>query len=562
MPSPSSRAPSSSASESSSSSQPDGHDFEPTSELKRQIKGKIEESMASMIQDADNIRAAQQKKASLGLLDPEQPTPEYKQTMARIKELAEERYHLELKIARERNKLRLKLAQVMKPSLSRHSPPSTTPPSRSSDAAEFEPDDEWKKQLKKKIEGELQSMVQAAKDTQIEELRRGPLSPSDRDRLELEHQNAMKNIRTIADEQYVAELNRERNQRRWVGGAPMDPRWVRVLHEEQEDILASIKQPRHSKSQSPSGRFATEIISEDNQDDIPIGRYKPTPSPLSRGKQREVLREEEEPESRDDSEEERSDDSDDSEELIEDEEARATRRARTGKFVDRNQGQPLQEDDFILLDARIIEEQERLLQQAQSRKRDEAFKLSHQQSHYRPREDEQQAQFRQREEEIKRRRAEERKRSATVSSDSSRWSGAPNSNPSTSPVTSSVLSNGVPKPTPQYNSASIWEKNLNTMSAWRTGPQAARPSSTKPAQVPARPSSTKPVGFAQSLPPARPWSVAPPHGRPRTLSATHQVVPFPAPVPIPTPGPGHSHHRSGSSGLSENMAKWARPSRQ
>lgn len=512
--------------------------------------------MASMIQDAENIRSAQQKHASQGLLDPEQLTLEHKQTMAQIKELAEERYHLELKIARERNKLRLKLAQIMKPSLSRHSPPSTTPPSRSSDAGEFEPDDEWKKQLKKRIEGELQSMVQAAKDTQNEELKRVSISSSDRERLELEHQNAMNNIRTIADEQYVAELNRERNQRRWVGGAPMDPRWVRVLHEEQEDILASIKQPRYSKSQLLSGRFATEIIAEDNQDDMPNGRYKPTPSPLSGGRQREVLREEEEPDSRDDSEEESDDDSDD------DKETRATRRERTGKFAERNQGQPLQDDDFILLDARIIEEQERLLQQAQNRKRDEAFKLSPQQSYYRPREDEQQAQFRQREEEIKRRRAEERKRSATVSSDSSRRSGAPNSNASTSPVTSSVLSNGTPKPIPQYNSGSIWEKNLNTMSSWRTGPQAARPSSTMPAQAPARPSSTKPISIAQSLPPARPWSVAPPQGRPRTLSATHQVVPFPAPVPIPTPGPGHSHHRSGSSGLAENMAKWARPFRQ
>jgi hypothetical protein len=155
------------------------------------------------------------------------------------------------------------------PGLNKSTP--QVPPSRSSDAAEFEPDDEWKEHLKKKIEGELTSMVQAAKDTQMEELKRGPISASDRDRLEHEYQKAMKNIRTIADERYVVELNRERNQRRWIGGAPMDPRWVRVLHEEQEDILASIKQPRYSKSQSPSGRFATEIIAEDNQDE-PNGR--------------------------------------------------------------------------------------------------------------------------------------------------------------------------------------------------------------------------------------------------------------------------------------------------
>jgi len=390
MPSSPSRAPSYSASESSSSSQPDDLDVEPTSELKHHIKGKIEVSMSFMMQDADNIRAAQQRKASLSLLDPEKPTLEYQQTVARIKELAEERYHLELKIARERIKLRVKLAQVMESSLSRHSSPSTTPPSRSSDAAEFEPDDEWKEQLKKKIKGELTSMVQAAKDTQMEELKRGPITSSDREFLELEYQKAMKSILTIADEQYVAELNRERNQRRC---APMDPSWVtwvRVLHEEQEDILASIKRPRHSKFQSPAGRFATEIIPEDNQDG-PNGRYKPTPSPLSKKQKKVRFLEEEKPKSREDSEEENSDDSDAWEELI-----------------------------------------------------------------------------------------------------------------GGSPVTSPTISNGVRKPTPQYNSASIREKDSNNMPAWRTKAQAAQPS-TKPAQVPTRPPSTEPVRsrFGIPIPPNR-----------------------------------------------------------
>ena len=464
MPSSFSPAPSSSASESSSSSQPDDYDVEPTSELKRQIKGKIEESMSSMMQDADNIRAAQQEKASLGLLDPEQPALEYERTVARIKELVEERYYLELKIARERNKLRLELVQVMKPSLSRHSSPSTTPPSRSSDAAEFEPDDEWKEQL----EGELE---QAAKDTQMADL------TSDRERLELEYQKVMK----IADEQYQYVYRRRAD-------ALMDPHWARVLHE-QEDNLASIKQPRHSKSQSPSGRFITEI-SEDNQDE-PNSRYKPTPSPLSKGKQKEVLREEEKPESRDGSEEESIKDEDDWDWVWGE------------NFVGQNQAQPFSEEyDFICLEAMSFEEQERLLQQPQGRKCDEAFKLSHQQSHYRPREDEQQAQFRQCEEETKRRRAEQRKRSATVSSLISRWSNL-NSKPSTSPVTSSVLSNGVPKPTPQYNYASILEKQLSGMSARRTEAQIARPSSIKPVQVPARTPSTKPVvsKFVIPIPP-------------------------------------------------------------
>jgi hypothetical protein len=431
MPSSFSPTPPSSASESLSPPQPDDYDVEPTSELKRQIKGEIEESMSSMLQDAENIRAAQQEKALIGFLDPEQPTLEYGKTVARIKELVEERYYLELKIARERNKLRLELVQVMKPSSSRHSFPSTTPPSCSSVTAEFELDEEWKEQL----EGEMTSMAQAAKDTQMTELK------SDRERLELEYQKVMK----IADEQYqfvATKPNRERNQRR-VRDPLMDPDWVRILHEEQEDNL------------------------EDNQDE-PNGRYKPTPSSLSKGKQKEVLRKEEKPESREDSEEER----------IEDEEY-----------------------DFILLEAMIFEEQVRPLQQPESRKCDEAFKLSQQQSHYRPREDEQQAQFRQCEKEIKRQCAEE---CITVSPFISIWS-SPNSKPSTSPVTSSVLSNSVPKPIPQYNDASIWEKKLNSMSARITEAQAARLFSTKPAQVPARPPSTKPVGsrFVIPIPPKK-----------------------------------------------------------
>jgi len=110
------------------------------------------------------------------------------------------------------------------------------------DDADFEPDDEWKRQLRKRIEESLESMVKDVKDNQAAQLRKQVVTEETRLQLEDEYKQAMVNIKTIASEQYRMELDRERNQRRWTAGKPINPEWTRILAEEQQSIMNTIKQ--------------------------------------------------------------------------------------------------------------------------------------------------------------------------------------------------------------------------------------------------------------------------------------------------------------------------------
>ena len=116
----------------------------------------------------------------------------------------------------------------------------TTP--SSPDAADYEPDEEWKKQLKKRINDSLESMVSDAKESQAAERRKGPDTPETRLRLEADCNRAMQTIAALASEQYHLELDRERNQRRWAAGMPMNPAWTQYFLQEQQNIMNSIKQ--------------------------------------------------------------------------------------------------------------------------------------------------------------------------------------------------------------------------------------------------------------------------------------------------------------------------------
>ncbi|KAF8951846.1 hypothetical protein BDZ97DRAFT_1683327, partial [Flammula alnicola] len=84
-----------------------------------------------------------------------------------------------------------------------------------SDGADFEPDEEWKLQLRERIELGVRPMVQDSKDRQLAGLKR----------IEDEFKAAMSNIKALADQQYQLELTKERNQRRWIAGDPMDRGW-------------------------------------------------------------------------------------------------------------------------------------------------------------------------------------------------------------------------------------------------------------------------------------------------------------------------------------------------
>lgn len=120
------------------------------------------------------------------------------------------------------------------------------------DDADFEPDDEWKRQLRKRIEESLESMVKDVKDNQAAQLRKQVVTEETRLQLEEEYKQAMVNIKTIASEQYRMELDRERNQRRWTAGKPINPEWTRILAEEQQSIMNTIKQNSNQDNASPT----------------------------------------------------------------------------------------------------------------------------------------------------------------------------------------------------------------------------------------------------------------------------------------------------------------------
>lgn len=118
---------------------------------------------------------------------------------------------------------------------------------------DFEPDEEWKSQVKKRIEDSLESMVREVKENQAAELRKEVVTPETRLRIEVDYKQAMNNIKAIATEHYQAELDRERNQRLWTAGMPLNPEWSRILTEEQQRIMDTIKQSSNQDDKDATG---------------------------------------------------------------------------------------------------------------------------------------------------------------------------------------------------------------------------------------------------------------------------------------------------------------------
>ena len=139
--------------------------------------------------------------------------------------------------------------------LSSYAPAYPTPPPER-DGADFEPDDEWKRKLKQDIEQRFKSMVQEARDNQQVQLMEGNVN---REELDHEYKRTLHNIKGLAEEQYQLALMTERNERRWIAGVQMLPGWNDVLHEEQKNIMNSIKQSNHSDN---SARAAESRIDE------------------------------------------------------------------------------------------------------------------------------------------------------------------------------------------------------------------------------------------------------------------------------------------------------------
>ncbi|CAA7266237.1 unnamed protein product [Cyclocybe aegerita] len=138
--------------------------------------------------------------------------------MTNIKELATEQYQHELNRERDQRRRAATLPSSSDASananLSGHEQVSSSASSRKPCVADFEPDKEWKAQLKKRIEDALEPMVQYVEERQQAELGKGPFNAEARMRLETEYKQTMNSIKELANGQYLLELNRERDQRR------------------------------------------------------------------------------------------------------------------------------------------------------------------------------------------------------------------------------------------------------------------------------------------------------------------------------------------------------------
>jgi hypothetical protein len=125
--------------------------------------------------------------------------------------------------------------------------PSPTEPSTISSAVDFEPDEQWKSRLKVDIENNLRSMVNEAKQSLQDTLKKAPVSAIERERLTEEHVATMKNIRNLAEEQFRIALERERQERRWAAGQTLDQEWSESMIKEQQAILDKIERERKDK---------------------------------------------------------------------------------------------------------------------------------------------------------------------------------------------------------------------------------------------------------------------------------------------------------------------------
>ncbi|THV03928.1 hypothetical protein K435DRAFT_650185, partial [Dendrothele bispora CBS 962.96] len=129
------------------------------------------------------------------------------------------------------------------------SPVSTASATISRPEDPFEPDAQWRADLHKKIRDNLQSMIQEAEDLLKESLEK---YPARRETLENDYHKTMKNIRKIADDTYRDEIERERQERRWVLGGEINPAWKESMEKEQQAIMDMYKSEKATEDASQS----------------------------------------------------------------------------------------------------------------------------------------------------------------------------------------------------------------------------------------------------------------------------------------------------------------------
>ena len=114
---------------------------------------------------------------------------------------------------------------------------------------DFEPDEEWKTNLRQHIEDSLKPAVERLK-REFDGKFKG-LSPSDKPGAQTDYDNAIYDLRRTANEQYRQLLERERQERRLAAGEEIDEKWSEIFMREQQALLDAYKKEALAKANQP-----------------------------------------------------------------------------------------------------------------------------------------------------------------------------------------------------------------------------------------------------------------------------------------------------------------------
>src|SRR5580692_11763556 len=93
-------------------------------------------------------------------------------------------------------------------------PPPPPPPVRTDAKLEIEPDEQWKADLRKRIELSLREMVEDAQTLRDTIFNSQP-SENSRERAMVQYDKSMSEIRTLAQEEFTRQLRQEMSERKW-----------------------------------------------------------------------------------------------------------------------------------------------------------------------------------------------------------------------------------------------------------------------------------------------------------------------------------------------------------
>ena len=126
------------------------------------------------------------------------------------------------------------------------------------DQIDLEPNDMWKDAPRKRIEEGLKSMIDDATRARDNQLVSTPPNDPRQEGIREDYDTVMNNIANLTKE---AELERERQERRWSIGGAMMPQWDHVFKSEKQEIMDRIKETQKENSSLDTSKGLDELWS-------------------------------------------------------------------------------------------------------------------------------------------------------------------------------------------------------------------------------------------------------------------------------------------------------------